>query len=191
MGPLDSLQAIWALAAAFLGWVSASWWGLENIYPCEGLQWMLLLVAAAQQAAHPCIMPPNGSSTGKCQSQDFGIYNMKEAKKHLGSVSPLSLTQHIAKGTSPLCRTSSGVSHATQSAGEWGLTMIKVVNMAWLERLLSFIYQQPLLACETSPFIRRQNTLTGPAACTHRTSAAKLFQWARYSLLLHVWFNKK
>ena len=61
---------------------------------------MLLLIAVAQQAAHPCIMPPNGSTTGNCQSQDSGICNLREAK-HFASVSPLLLTQHIAKGKCP------------------------------------------------------------------------------------------
>lgn len=48
----------------------------------------------------PCIMPPYGSTTGKCQSQGFGICNLREAK-HFASVSLLFLTQHIAKGLHP------------------------------------------------------------------------------------------
>lgn len=72
----------------------------------------------AQHAVHPSIMPPNGSTTGKCQSRDSGICNVRQAA-HLASVSPLTLTQHSAKGTCPLCRTSSVVSHAIQSEGKW------------------------------------------------------------------------
>lgn len=86
---------------------------------------MLLHIAEAQQAPHPSIMPPNGSATGKCQSQDFGVCNMREAT-HLASVSPLNLTQHIAKGTCPLCRTSSVVSHTMQSEGKWWLDINRV-----------------------------------------------------------------
>lgn len=111
-----TLQGIRASPAAFLGWLSASWWGLENIYPCKGLQWMLLLIAAAQQAALRRIMPPAGSTTGKCQSRDFGIYNLRKAK-HLASVSLLSLTQHIVESSCPQSGTSSGVIQTMQRAG--------------------------------------------------------------------------
>lgn len=45
------------------------------------------------------------------------LLRMREAK-HLASVSPLSLTQHIAMGTCPLW-TSNGVSHAMQSVRKW------------------------------------------------------------------------
>lgn len=37
-------------------------------------------IAVAQQAAHPCIMPPNGSTTGKCQSPDIWHVQREESK---------------------------------------------------------------------------------------------------------------
>lgn len=126
----------------------------------RGAPLMLLLIAAAQQAAHPCIMPPNGSTTGKCQSRDFGICKRRKAK-HLASVSPLSLTQHIAKGTCPLCRTSSEVSHVMHSVRDTAevepyVRVLLSLSLAPPQELLSVIgslvYLQPHLACATSPF---------------------------------------
>lgn len=45
------------------------------------------------------------------------LRHMRETK-HLASVSPLSLTQHIAMGTCPLW-TSNGISHTMQSVRKW------------------------------------------------------------------------
>lgn len=80
---------------------------------------MLLHTGLAQQAAHHCIMSPNGSTTGKCQSQVFGTCNPREAKLE-ASVSPLFLTQHITKGS---CTTSQDLQWSvTQNAvgKRWG-----------------------------------------------------------------------
>lgn len=170
----------------------------------RGAPLMLLLIAAAQQAAHPCIMPPNGSTTGKCQSRDFGICRRRKAK-HLASVSPLSLTQHIAKGTCPLCRTSSEVSHVMHSvrdtteveaALEPYVRVLLSLSLAPPQELLSVIgslvYLQPHLACATSPFSGWQNTLAGPiltgqTVCKHNV-ARKKCQLQRFLVPHRAWY---
>lgn len=45
----------------------------KTYIPFGGLQQTLLHIAEAQQAAHPSIMPPNGRTTGKCQSKSFWL----------------------------------------------------------------------------------------------------------------------
>lgn len=141
---------------------------------------MLPLIAAAQQATHPCIMPPNGSTIGKCQSRDFGICNLGEAK-HVASVSPLSLTQHTANGTCPLFWTSSGVSHAMQREGKWQLDMNMLVNLAPPEELLCVMsYSKSHLSAASvgSDHVSfQQMTKYPPRANTHRPSSPYTQHW--------------
>lgn len=68
---------------------------------------MLLFIAVVQQVTHPCVTPPNGNTTGTCQSWDSPISSNLEDQKQPVSVSPLSLTQYISEGTCPLHGTSS------------------------------------------------------------------------------------
>lgn len=78
MGPLYLYAGLLSSTRSFLGCISASWWDLENIYLCKGLCKMLLLIAVAQQAMHHCVMPPSGSTTGKCSSGDSGMWSLSQ-----------------------------------------------------------------------------------------------------------------
>lgn len=134
MAPLD-------FSAAFLGWVSISWWVLENIYPSWG--------APVVSGARCC--GPAGSAPLYYASQWEHHRKVSVTKlwclqrEGIAPVSPLTLIQHTTKGTCPLCKTSRGVSHTVQGwtglvAGQKYLSKFVSVGQQASSHIQSLIY---------------------------------------------------
>lgn len=104
------------------------------------------LLGPSRQCA-PFIMHPNGSTGGKCQSRALEVCNVREAA-HLASVSLLTLTEHVAKGSCPRCRTSTGESHTKQGVGK--LDMNEFVKFSIVPHLKSHRSADSVGSCQIS-----------------------------------------